>query len=61
MQAPSNFRFTTDFNYYLGNGNPHIKNIEESQPSIRKQVLRKNGLAAHSQRVKVVSRLSIER
>lgn len=51
-----------DFNYHLGNGSPHIKNTEESTASIRKQVLWKMVLTvkAHSQKVNVFSRVSIE-
>lgn len=60
MQASSNFAFTTDFNNHLGNSNPHMKDTEKKKSFREGTNLVENGSAAHSRKVEVFSRLSIE-
>lgn len=56
-KASSNFRFTPDLNYTLGNGNPSFYNERHTRKkSFNEETnLVENGSAVHSQKVKVFS------
>ena len=57
MKASSNFRFTTDLNYTLRNGNPSFYNERHTRKkSFNEETnLVENGSAVHSQKVKFFS------